>query len=204
MIAGYRIHGHAIVSDDHRIAAPDGTTPPELMNPTDWRRFQAALEVAAVIVLGRRGHEANPNVKGRNRLVLSASARGVERRAHAWWWNPAEAPVEQAFAHAAPAGGIAAVPGGRRVFDLFLGISFDEFHLTRAAGVIVPGGIPLFSAADDGLTPEAILAGRGLIAGPRKTLDPQCGVTLVIWRRGSASLDRSTHPSDSRRPLPER
>jgi hypothetical protein len=190
MIAGYRIHGHAIVSDDHRIAAPDGTTPPELINPADWERFQAALDEAAVTVLGRRGHEANPNVKGRNRLVLSTSAKGVERRADAWWWNPAEAPVDQALTRAAPAGGIAAVPGGRRVFDLFLAIGFDEFHLTRAAGVIVPGGIPLFSAVGDRFTPEAILAGRGLIAGPKETLDSQSGVTLVIWRRAGVNPRR--------------
>ena len=133
MIGPWRIHGHAIVSADDCIAGPDGFTPPELRNDADWRRFQQALDQAAITVLGRRGHEANPNAKGRNRLVLSSAAHGAERRADAWWWNPADALLEDALRLAAPAGGIVAVPGGRQVFDLFLSLGFDEFHLARAA-----------------------------------------------------------------------
>ena len=121
-----------------------------MRNEADWRRFQQALDEAAVTVLGRLGHEANPNVKGRNRLVLSSSAQGVERRADAWWWNPADAPLEAALRQAAPAGGIVAVPGGRRVFDLFLELGFDEFHLARARSVRIPDGIPVFSGLAEG------------------------------------------------------
>ena len=132
MIGPWRIHGHAIVSADDKIAGPDGLTPASLRNEADWQRFQRALDDAAVTVLGRLGHEANPNAKGRNRLVLSSSAPGVERRADAWWWNPCRAPLEAALRQAAPGGGIVAVPGGRQVFDLFLDIGFDAFHLARA------------------------------------------------------------------------
>ena len=125
MIGRYEFHGHAIVSGDDRIADRDGVTPAALRNEKDWARFQAALDRAVLTVLGRLGHEANPNVKGRNRLVLSSSARGIERRADAFWWNPAEVMLDDALAEAAPAGGIVAVPGGRRVFDLFLhGVGF--------------------------------------------------------------------------------
>ena len=39
-----------------------------------------------------------------------------------------------------PRGGDVAVPGGQVVFDLFLKIGFDAFHLSRAHGVRLPGG----------------------------------------------------------------
>ncbi len=146
MIGPWRIHGHAIVSADDKIAAADGLTPPALRNQADWRRFQQALDRAAVTVLGRLGHQANPNVKGRNRLVLSSSVDGVERRADTWWWNPADVPLEAALRQAAPGGGIVAVPGGRRVFDLFLDLGFDAFHLARAAAVRLPDGKPMAGA----------------------------------------------------------
>ena len=183
MIGGYAIHGHAIVSADDKIADASGLTPPALRNETDWARFQAALDRAVVTVLGRLAHEANPNRKGRNRLVLSASARGVERREDAWWWNPADLTVADALAAAAPAAGVVAVPGGRRVFDLFLSIGFDAFHLARAAGVTIPGGIPIFSAVGRGRRAADILAGHGLVAGEPEMLDAVARVALTVWRR---------------------
>ena len=181
MIGPYAIHGHAIVSADHRIAGADGRVPTSLRNDADWARFQAALDAAVVTVLGRVGHEANPNPKGRNRLVLSASARGVERRQDATWWNPAAAPVAEALRAAAPAGGVAAVVGGRRVFDLFLEIGFDQFHLVRAARVRLPDGVAIFSGIESGRTAEAILAAHGLAAGRRERLDANADVSLVVW-----------------------
>ena len=182
MIAGYRIHGHAIVSADDRIADAHGQTPAALRNEADWVRFQAALDTAAVTVLGRFGHEIHPNVRGRNRLVLSSLVAGIERRDDAWWWNPAAAPVEAALAAAAPGGGIVTVPGGRRVFDLFLDIGFDEFHLSRAADVVLPGGTPVFSDVLAGRSAAEIL-GRRLAAGPAAALDPAASVTLTVWSR---------------------
>ena len=183
MIGPWRIHGHAIVSADDRIAGPGGLTPPELRNEADWRRFQSALDAAAVTVLGRLGHEANPNTKGRNRLVLSSSAAGIARRADAWWWNPADVPLEVALGRAAPGGGIVAVPGGRRVFDLFLALGFDEFHLARALSVRVPGGIPVFSGVAEGRPADAELAAHGLVAQETELLDSQAKVTLTRWLR---------------------
>ena len=182
MIGPWRIHGHAIVSADDRIAGPDGLTPRALRNDADWRRFQQALDAAAVTVLGRLGHEANPNAKGRNRLVLSSAARGVARRADAWWWNPADASLEEALQRAAPGGGIVAVPGGRQVFDLFLAAGYDEFHLARAESVRVPDGIPIFSAIAAGHPAAAVLAARGLVAEAPEVLDRAAQVTLTRWR----------------------
>lgn len=183
MTASYSIEGHAIVSADDRIAGPDGLTPPSLRNEADWARFQAALDRAAVTVLGRLGHEANPNRKGRNRLVLSSSAKSVERRPDAWWWNPAEASLAEALARAAPRGGVVAVPGGRRVFDLFLDTGFDEFHLARATRVRLGEGVPVFSAVASGLDSAAVLARAGLVAAAPEWLDEGAGVSLTLWRR---------------------
>ena len=184
-VTGYTIEGHAIVSADDRIADERGVTPPELHNDADWARFQAALDEAAVTALGRRGHEVNPNPKRRNRLVLSSLAAGIERRADAWWWNPAEVALADALGLAAPEGGIVAVPGGRRVFDFFLEAGYDAFHLARKAGVRLPAGIPLFSAVADGAPAEAVLAGNGLLAAPAEELDPAAGVSLTVWRRAT-------------------
>ena len=80
MIGPHTIHGYAIVSADDRIAGPDGRMPRELYNDEDWARFQAALGRGAVSVLGRLGHEQNANKLGRNRLVMSSSVGGLERR----------------------------------------------------------------------------------------------------------------------------
>jgi hypothetical protein len=182
VIGRYEIHGHAIVSADDRIADRNGVTPPSLRNEKDWARFQASLDRAAVTVLGRLGHEANPNLKGRIRLILSSSAKGVERRADAVWWNPSEAPLADALAVAAPAGGIVAVPGGRRVFDLFLGVGFDEFHLSRATRVTIPDGIPVFSEVLAGRSAADILATHGLVADPVEMLDPVASVEFTRWR----------------------
>jgi hypothetical protein len=183
VIGAWFIHGHAIISENDCIADRTGVTPPSLRNEADRRRFQAALDRAAVIVLGRLGHEANPTRKKRTRLVLSSSARGVERREDAWWWNPAEAPVTEALAAAAPQGGAVAVPGGRRVFDLFLDIGFDAFDLARVHGLVIPDGVPIFSAVETGESPENLLAAHGLIRRSAELLDARAGVGLALWRR---------------------
>jgi hypothetical protein len=183
----WRFHGHAIVSADDRIADATGQTPPSLRHEADWARFQAALDASVVTVIGRLGHEANPNPKGRNRLVLSSTARRIEHRADAWWWNPAETPLAEALTAAAPQGGIVAVPGGMRVFDLFLAAGYDEFHLARVADVRVPDGTPVFSAVRAGRSADALLAASGLHADAPELLDPVARLSLTIWRRGETA-----------------
>jgi dihydrofolate reductase len=177
------IHGYAIVSDNDRIADATGRTPDVLRNDADWAYFQAELNRCDVTVLGRLGHEANPNPRNRMRMVLSSSSRGIERRVDGWWWNPQMLPWSAAIRTVLPHGGRVAVPGGRQVFDLFLEIGYDAFHLTRAEGIIVPDGIPLFSQCDAGKSAEAVLAGAGLKPGARRVIDPAGPVSLVVWRR---------------------
>jgi hypothetical protein len=179
----YEIHGHAIVSDDDKIADVRGRTPRVLRNAADWARFQAALGRAAVTVLGRLGHETHSNVHHRKRIVLSTSAAGIELRAGVWWWNPARASLAEALAAAAPGGGIVVVPGGRRVFDLFLNLGYDEFHLARVRGVNLPGGIPVFSECTSERPAEMVLTAHGLTAQSTEILDATAGVSVTVWRR---------------------
>ncbi len=177
------IHGYAIVSVDDMIADASGVTPRALMNDADWAYFQAGLDAADIVVLGRLGHEANPNVRGRRRVVVSSSAGGLDAKDDAVWWNPARMPWAQAAERLLPSGGRVAVPGGQGVFDLFLEIGYAAFHLSRAPGVHVGAGRRLFSACDGGQAAEAVLGARGLVAGPEILLDPVAPVTLRIWER---------------------
>ena len=177
------IHGYAIVSHDDHIAGADGRTPDALRNEADWTYFQRELDRADLVALGRLGHEANPNPRGRRRLVLSRSANRLERRADAWWWNPERLSWAQASATLLPAGGRVAVPGGRDVFDLFLGAGYEAFHLSRAERVRVGAGRALFSACERGADAAVVLAGAGLRADAAEVLDADAGVTLTVWRR---------------------
>ncbi|MBD2748942.1 hypothetical protein IC232_19830 [Microvirga sp. BT688] len=176
------IHGYAIVSDNDCIADASGHTPEVLRNDADWAYFQAELNMSAVTVLGRFGHEANPNSKGRLRMILSSSSPGLERRADGWWWDPAKVPWGEAIRIVLPAGGRVAVPGGRQVFDLFLKIGYDAFHLTRAEGTHVPDGVPVFSECRAGRSAETILSERELRPGEPRVLDAAGRITLAIWR----------------------
>ena len=177
------VHGYAILSDDDCIADASGATPQALRNDADWKYFQRELDLADLTVLGRLGHEANPNAKGRTRLVLSHGARGLERRGDAWWWNPAQVPWAEASARLLPKGGRVAVPGGQAVFDLFLGLGYAAFHLTRARGVLVPGGRKVFGACRPGVSAEDLLRRAGLRAGAVVVLDAAANVALNVWRR---------------------
>jgi dihydrofolate reductase len=177
------IHGYAIASEDDRIADESGETPAALRNEADWAYFQAELERAALTVIGRVGHEANPNPHGRPRLILSSRSAGLERAGDGWWWNPVLVPWEAAAGEILTGGGRVAVAGGQRVYDLFLAIGYDAFHLSRAHGVRVPAGVALFSASYAGESAEAVLARHGLRTGEVRVLDPIGPVTLNVWRR---------------------
>lgn len=177
------IHGYAIVSDNDRIADATGLTPDVLRNDADWAYFQAELNRSDLTVLGRLGHEANPNPKKRLRMVLSSRSSGLERRDDGWWWNPAILSWDEAISRVLPGGGRVAVPGGRQVFDFFLAIGYEAFHLTRAEGVVTPNGVAVFSECDKGKTSEEILAKAGLTPTDKQVLDHKGQVSLVVWRR---------------------
>jgi hypothetical protein len=177
------ITGYAIVSDDDKIAGADGLTPPALRNEKDWELYQRAQELANIVVFARVSHELEPNTLKTPRLVVSREAAGLEKRPDGWWWDPRRITWEEAAVRLLPAGGAVAVCGGQVVFDLFLMIGFDGFHLSRAHGVKLPGGRSVFSACDKGVPAAAVLEQHGLALSKMIPLDPARGVDMTIWRR---------------------
>jgi hypothetical protein len=117
------------------------------------------------------------------RLVVSREAPGLEHRPDGWWWDPRRATWEEVATRVLPAGGVVAVGGGHVVFDLFLMIGFDGFHLSRAHGVKLPGGRSVFSTADAGVTAATVLEQHGLRLTKTMPLDPAHNVEMTIWRR---------------------
>jgi hypothetical protein len=181
---GIEIHGYAIVSDDDVIADAAGEVPISLRNPVDWAQYQAAQARSALVVFARVSHDNEPNTRGDLRLIVSHSANGLEKRDDGWWWSPAAVSWEAVAAKLLPNGGEVAACGGQGVFDLFLGIGYDVFHLARARGVQLPGGRKVFSACEAGVAAEAVLQGRGLRHAERIELDAAQGVEMNIWRKG--------------------
>ena len=177
------ITGYAIVSDDDKIAGADGLTPASLRNEKDWELYQRAQELANLVVFARRSHELEPNIHRSLRLVVSREAAGLEQRPDGWWWDPRNTNWEDVAARVLPTGGRIAVGGGQIVFDLFLAIGFDGFHLSRAQGVKLPGGRSVFSACDKGVSAATVLEQHGLSLSETIALDPAHGVDMAVWRR---------------------
>ena len=178
----WTVHGFALVSADDRITDATGATPDSLRNAADWAYFQDLLDRVDVTVLGRIGHQHNPNSRNRRRLVLSTSAAGLEARDDGWWWNPADLAMDAMLAAILPGGGTVAVPGGQSVFDLFLPRT-NVFHLSRARDVILGAGRTVFSAVGPGRDADSVLRKAGLRPGARTDLDPAENVTLTLYRR---------------------
>lgn len=174
------IEGHAIVSADGMIADAAGEYPAPLRNDADWRLYQAALDRAAVVVVGRRGHERFPN-PGRRRLVLT---RAVGRLAHdprdkrATLWNPAGVGLREALGEIGVADGIVAITG---VFDHFVG-DYDRFALSESHRLRISGGRPCFA---DG-HPRVVLAAQGLQPATVELIDAEAMVTTTMWAKGDA------------------
>jgi hypothetical protein len=172
------IIGHAVVSADGKIADRDRRMPAALRNDADWRRFQAALDRSALVVLGRIGHEAHPN-PGRKRLVVTSGVAWLERDPNdenAMLWNPGGISWHRVLAGLGIADGMIAVTGGQRVFDLFLP-GFTSFDLVTVTGVTIPDGVPCFSTG----LPWDILAIAKMRVAETEELD--VGVVLTTWVR---------------------
>ena len=182
----FRIEGYAIVSVDGMLADHNGHMPGALKIDADQQFFANGLDHADVVVHGRHSHEGQPHSGHRRRLVLTrqiAALASDPEYPQANLWNPAGASLTQACQALALTQGVVAVIGGTDVFGLFLDIGYDVFHLSRAGRVRLPGGRPVFPQVPD-QTPEAVLASRGLEAGPTQLLDAQADATLVTWRKG--------------------
>src|SRR5262245_58345526 len=181
-----RIEGFAIVSEDGMLADADRCIPPALVVEADQKFFHGSLERAAVAVQGRRSHEGGPRADTRHRLVVTRSVPSLSPHPtfpKALLWNPRGASLEQAWTRLDAPDGMLAVIGGGEVNQLFLERGFDAFHLSRVAGVRLPGGRPVFPGVGPDRTVDDILTQHGLTPAPPSMLDAAAGVTLVTWRR---------------------
>lgn len=180
------IEGYAIISEDGMLADADRHIPPALVVPADQAFFHDSLEHAAVVVHGRHSHEGGPRADTRHRLVVTRSVPSLAQHPtlpKTLLWNPRGTSLADAWAQLGAPDGMLAVIGGGDVNQLFLDDGFDAFHLSRVAGVRLPGGRPVFPDVGPDRTPEDILTEHGLKAGPQRVLDASRGATLVSWRR---------------------
>ncbi len=178
--AGCRIEGHAIASADGMICDHAGDMPAALRSDVDWDRFQAALDAAAVVVLGREGHARHP-ARGRRRLVFTSAASGVDPDQDdtlTTRFNPDRASFDEACHSLGITSGVIAITGGTRVFDYFRG-QYDSFVLVETNGFVLPGGRPCFT----GLHPREALARDGLFPATVELLEPDRNITSTLWRR---------------------
>jgi dihydrofolate reductase len=186
MPSARRIEGYAIVSEDGMLADATGIMPESLKFEADQRFFEHGLDGVDVVVHGRHSHERQPGSHLRRRLILTRQvpATAVDpSNERTLLWNPAGASFEQALAALGTPNGSVGIIGGTEVFGMFLD-RYDVFHLSRAPGVRLPGGRPVFSGVPM-RTPEAVLASHGLDRSQRQVLDPARGLAVVSWQRSS-------------------
>jgi len=158
--------------------------PDSLKFEADQHFFERGLDGVDVVVHGRHSHEHQPHSHLRRRLILTRqiAALAVDpSHEKALFWNPAGASFEDALAALGTPEASVGVVGGTDVFELFLD-RFDFFHLSRALGVRLPGGRPVFPGVPH-QTPEDVLTTHGLAPGQRQVLDPAKGLMIVSWQR---------------------
>jgi dihydrofolate reductase len=193
MPSPFRILGYAIVSADGMIADARAVMPDALMFEADKKFFERELDEVDAVVHGRNSYEHQPNSPRRRRLIMTRKVTRIvvdPDHAHAFLWNPAATPFEEACGALGLTGGTIGVLGGTDVFDLFLARGYDLFQLSRAEKVKLPGGTPVFSAQRAGHSIEATLAEHGLQPGPKRVLDAVDSVSVVGWRRDGGGAGR--------------
>ena len=177
----FRIVAYAIASADGMIADETGTMPKELHLEADQRFFAKGLDRADVLAHGRMSQEAHPNSPQRPRLILTRKVAAIAldpENANARLWNPAGASLEEACAALGCASGRVAVLGGPEVYRHFLAVGYDDFYLSVADKVRLPGGVPIFGRGQ-GATPKELMLAAGLRPGPVQRLDGE--VSLIEW-----------------------
>ena len=178
------IEGYAIISEDGMLADATRHMPDSLKFRADQQFFEHGLDGADVVVHGRHSQEHFARSPLRQRLILTRRVRDIAPHAknpRARYWNPAGASLDDALASLETPRDRIAIIGGTDVFGLFLDL-FDLFHLTRAPGVWLPGGRPVFPDVP-ARRPEDVLADHGMQPGPVRVLDPAYELTLTTWHR---------------------
>ncbi len=181
-----RIEGFAIVSEDGMLANAAGIMPGELKFDADQRFFEQGLDAVDVVVHGRHSHEQQPRSHLRRRLILTRHVTAVAAdpsNPKALFWNPAGVSFDRALAAFGPPIASAGIIGGTGVFGMFLD-RYDIFYLTRAPGVRLPGGRPVFPDVP-ARTPEDVMTSHGLRPGERQVLDAAKDLAVMSWVRPS-------------------
>jgi dihydrofolate reductase len=179
-----RIEGYAIVSEDGMLANAAGIMPDSLKFEADQAFFERGLDNVDVVVHGRHSHERQRRSDLRRRLILTRKVSAIATdpaNKKTFFWNPAGASLEQAMAVLGAPNGSIGVIGGTDVFGVFLD-RYDIFYLSRAPGISLPGGRPVFPEVP-AQTPEEVLAHHGLDRGQRQVLDMEKGLAVVSWHR---------------------
>lgn len=179
---GRRIIGFAIISQDGMLADKAGFMPQALKIEADQRFFEQGLDAVDVVVHGRNSHEHQTNSPLRRRLIVTARVPALETDAadnRIVRWNPAGASFEAALAQFGLKDGVIGVIGGTEVFGMFLD-RYDLFHLSRAYGVTLPGGRPVFPGVP-AMTPEEKLTAHGMTRGATVFTDAR--LEIVTWER---------------------
>lgn len=168
------------------LANAAGIMPDSLKFDADRQFFERALDGVDMVVHGRHSAERQPHSHLRRRLTLTRQVPAIAidpSNDKALLWNPAGASFEEAMAALGTPDGSVGVIGGTMVFGMFLD-RYDFFHLSRAPGVHLPGGRPVFPGVPK-RTPEEVLASHGLVPGRQRVLDPAKGLVVVSWQRSS-------------------
>jgi hypothetical protein len=190
MSVPYHIEGYVITCGGGMIADASAVMPEALKIEADHRFLERELDRFDVLVHGRHSHEGQPNSPRRRRLVVTRKIPTITPdpdRPKSLLWNPAGASFIEACGALALAAGSIAILGGTHVYDMFLEIGYDAFHMSRAGKAKLPGGTPVFSSVKSGRSPEEILAQSGLEPGPREILDETNELSLVTWTRKAAA-----------------
>jgi hypothetical protein len=178
-----KIEGFAIVSQDGMLADSNGVMPESLKFEADQQFFRDGLDRCVAAVHGRHSHEQQPNSGKRARLWVTARVKAIEVEdvtPKSVLWNPEGATFEQAW-DALGVDGALGVVGGTTVFGMFLP-RYDVFHLTRAPGVKLAGGRPVFPGVP-AKSPEDVMKQAGLREGKTRVLDARHNLTVTEWRR---------------------
>jgi len=186
--AARHIEGYAIVSDDGMLANSLGIMPDSLTFKADHDFFERGLDGVDLVVQGRHSHEHQAKSALRPRIILTRKLPALARDpvdAKAVLWNPAGASFEEALDALGPPNSRIGIIGGTEGFGLFLD-RYNVFFLSRAPGVRLPNGRPVFPGVPD-KTPEAVMAEHGLQAAERLILDAGRGIAVTAWRRGLPS-----------------
>lgn len=182
------IEGYAIVSDDGMLANSLGVMPDSLTFKADHDFFARGLDGVDLVVQGRHSHEHQPKSALRPRIILTRKQPGLARDpvdAKAVLWNPTGESFERALDMLGPPNNRIGIIGGTECFGLFLD-RYDVFFLSRAPGVRLPNGRPVFPGVPE-MTPEEVMAQHGLQAAERQVLDAAHAIAVTAWRRGMAS-----------------